>query len=95
MGDSIPYWAGQWAESRRMPDLNLPGGTRVVWMCVYGMGWTGAVHQMQLPALFQMPPNVLVVYLGVMIWSGITFKSHLNEFKTQLNISILHFWRPL
>lgn len=64
MGDSIPYWAGQRAELQGMPDLNLPGGTRVVWMGVSGMGWADAVHHMQLPALFRMPPKVLVVHLG-------------------------------
>ncbi|KAH3888144.1 hypothetical protein DPMN_012171 [Dreissena polymorpha] len=87
MGDSIPYWAGQRAELQGMPDLNLPVGTRVVWMGVSGMRWADAVHHIQLPALFRMPPKVLVVHLGVMIWSGITFMSVLNTFKIRLNIT--------
>ncbi|KAH3866626.1 hypothetical protein DPMN_029724 [Dreissena polymorpha] len=95
MGDSIPYWAGQRVEFQGMPDLNLTGGTRVVWMDVSGMGWADAVHHMQLPALFRMPPKVLVDHLGVMIWSGITIRSVLKTFKIRLNIYIGHFRRAL
>ena len=65
VGDCIPCWAGQRAESRGMSDLNLPGETRVVWTGVCGMCRAGAVHQMQLPALLQMTPKVLVVHLRV------------------------------
>ena len=82
MGDSIPYLAGQRAELQWMPDLNLPGGTRVVWIGVSGMGWADAVHHMQLPALFRMPPKVLVVHLrgNDLVWHNlqVCFK-HIQE----------------
>ncbi|KAH3804444.1 hypothetical protein DPMN_132729 [Dreissena polymorpha] len=55
MGDSIPFWGGLQAESRGMPDLNLPSWTQVVWMGVCDMVWADTAHQMQLSALFRMP----------------------------------------
>ncbi|KAH3726291.1 hypothetical protein DPMN_052149 [Dreissena polymorpha] len=43
--------------SRGLPNLNLPGGARVVKMGVCGMWWADAVHKMKIPALFRMPPG--------------------------------------
>ncbi|KAH3889121.1 hypothetical protein DPMN_013171 [Dreissena polymorpha] len=40
-----------------MSDLNPPGGTCMVWMGVCAMAWAGDVHQIRLPALFQMTPK--------------------------------------
>jgi len=64
VGDSIPYWAGERAQARGRPDMDLPGGASVSWMAVRGMGWQGAIHQLQIPVLFQAPPQVLLLYLG-------------------------------
>ena len=64
IGYSIPFWAGKRAEARGKPDLDMPGGAAVSWMAVRGMGWEKATHHLQLPALFQTPPQVLVVHLG-------------------------------
>ncbi|KAH3797183.1 hypothetical protein DPMN_150759 [Dreissena polymorpha] len=52
------------AAPQGMPDLNLPDGAQVLWMGVCGMGSADAVHKMQLPALFRMPPKVQEVHLG-------------------------------
>jgi len=64
MGDSIPFWAGKRAEARGKPNLGLPGGVAVSWMAVRGMGLERAIHHLQLPALFETPPQVLVFHLG-------------------------------
>ena len=64
MGDSISFWTGKRADARGKPGLGLPGGTTVSWMAVCGKGWEKGTRHVQLPALFQMPLQVLVVHLG-------------------------------
>ena len=54
MGDSIPYFAGQRAELRGMPDLNFAGEAWVAWMGVCGKRWEDAdAAPRSLPGAFK------------------------------------------
>lgn len=62
MGDSIIYWAGQYAlqQGRRHLSLNKT----IDWQGIRGMSWVSFRHRMQLKAVFDTPPRALCIHLG-------------------------------
>ena len=64
LGDSIPYWAGEYAVERGIPNLSLPPEWSLGWYARRGMSWEQFIHELQLRVLFQPAPKVILIHLG-------------------------------
>lgn len=62
MGDSIMYWAGEYAQSRDRTHLGLLH--EIEWSAKRGMSWEDFRHHIQLKVVFASAPKVIMIHLG-------------------------------
>ncbi|XP_053401628.1 uncharacterized protein LOC128557690 [Mercenaria mercenaria] len=63
LGDSIPYWAGVWAQDTNKLNLRLPDLT-IDWLGVRGLHWQSFRQQIEAKVLFSSPPSIIFLHLG-------------------------------
>ncbi|XP_060583688.1 uncharacterized protein LOC132739884 isoform X2 [Ruditapes philippinarum] len=63
LGDSIPYWAGNYAKNAAKENLGLKD-VSIAWWAERGLRWGGFRRLIEMQVLLSFPPSIIFIHLG-------------------------------